>query len=329
MIDLIWAQDELLADEVVERLEAECGPDAEVLHVEPDGGDLPTMEEALFAPSLFSVTRLLVVRSAERLHASGTDRLIAASKRDAGGRVALVSVSERPPSRLVKDLGPHAKVHRLQRPRRGELVAWVTKRMKSAGLTPGRDAASALIETVGGSLRDMANAVDQLAIRSGKGAKVEQDDVVRQFEKSAEQPVWALFDALLSRDRHQRSFDVLHMLLDQGHDAMAVLFALVSQTRLVIRARSAIERSPGLGDSQLAQVLGVSPGRAGVVKRQASAISWDTLLRMYDLFAEADVELKGGEVASQAVMASPLPPVMVLERVLGGILSGHTESVHA
>lgn len=314
MIRLVWSQDELLAAEATAAACAEAGAGAEIVGLDADDG-LEGLEEALFAGSLFASRRVVVVRNAAGLPKSGVERLAAALHREGQpDAVVVVAVSERVPTQLVKALDDVAEVRRLERPRRGELAAWVTKRMKAAGLVPGPHAAATLVEAVGEGLRDLAGAIDQLALRAGRGARVERDNVLEHFALSGEQPIWVLFDAMV-RHEGPKAFDTLRRLLAAGDEPLPVLGAIVSQVRGVIRAKSILERG-AVRDGDLAKALSVSPGRAAVLRRQSSRLTWEWLLGVHRLCAEADVELKGGDDGSGAV----LPADVVLERLVAGAL---------
>lgn len=311
MIHLIWSQDELLATEATGEACASAG-EAEIVSIDAEEG-LDSLEEALFAGSLFAARRVVVVRNAEMLSKSGVERLAEALHREGQpDAVVIVAVTERVPSQLVGALGDVAQVQRISRPRRGELAAWVIKRMKAAGLNPGRDAATTLIEAVGESLRDLAQAIDQLALRERNGGRVERNDVLEHFSLAGEQPIWVLFDAIV-RHEGPKAFDTLRRLLAAGDEPLPVLGALVSQVRGIIRAKSLIERSP-VRDNELARALSVSEGRAAVLRRQSSRLSWEWLVQVHRLCADADHDLKGGEDGAV------LPPDVVLERLVAGAL---------
>ncbi len=311
MIQLIWSSDELLASEAAAEAFAKAGSEAEVLSLDAEGG-LESLDEALFAGSLFASKRVVVIRNAESLAKTGVERLSEALHREGlPDLVVVMAVSEKIPTQLLASLKDVAEVKRLERPRRGELVAWVGKRMKAAGLTPGREAAATLVEAVGEGLRDLDQAIDQMAVRAGRRGSVERDDVLQHFALSAEQPIWVLFDAIVKHEG-PKAFESLRRLLAHGDEPLPVLGAIVSQVRGVIRAKSALER----GEENLARALAVSEGRAAVLRRQSSRLTWDWLMGVHRLCAEADVELKGGDDGSGAV----LPPEVVLERLVAGAL---------
>jgi DNA polymerase-3 subunit delta len=318
-VHLILAEDEFLAGELVARLRTAMPPDTEEIRLDPESGDLPNLEEALFAQSLFASERFVVIEQAERLQAAGIKRLYDALARTPPATIAVIAVSERVPAALLKAVQTFAKTHRVPRPKRGELVNWVAKRLQAAGATHDRESPGLLVEALGSNLHDLARAIDQLTTRTNT---VTKDDVHAHFPRVAEQPVWALFDALGQGDG-RKAFRVLHALLDHGEDAIAILFPLVSQIRYVMRAKSAVERSPSLNESQLAQALGVSPGRAAVLRRQSARLSWEWLLRMHRLAAEADFDLKGGD---EVRIVGVLPPEIVLERLVDAALPA-TETV--
>ncbi|MEX2538263.1 MAG: DNA polymerase III subunit delta [Actinomycetota bacterium] len=312
MIRLVWSQDELLASEASEEAAAGLGADAEVVTIDADVS-IDGLEEALFAGSLFATTRLVVLRNAQTLNKSSIERLTTAlSSEGTPSDLLILAVAERVPTQLMTALKGSAEVVRLARPRRGELIAWVTKRMKRAGLTPGGEAAAALVDAVGETLRDLDQAIEQLALRGSSGS-VEKAQIVEHFASSSEQPIWILFDAIV---RHEggKAFDSLRRLFEHGDGPLPVLGALASQIRGVIRVKSLLERTPSLGDRDVASATGMSEGRAAVIRRQSPRLSWDWLLGMHRLLAQADYELKGGEDGAV------LPAEIVLERVVAGAL---------
>jgi DNA polymerase-3 subunit delta len=227
--------------------------------------------------------------------------------------VVITAVSERVPSPLLDAVKGVGDVARLPRPRRGELVNWVAKRLKRSGLNASREVAPTLVEALGDSLRDIAQAIDQLALRMGRGGRVERKDVLQHFTPHAEQPIWVLFDAIVKHDG-MKAFETLRRLLAHGDEPLPMLGALVSQVRGIIRAKSLVERSPQLRDADIAKALGITEGRAGVMRRQSSRLTWDWLLAVHRLLAQADFELKGGEDGAV------LPGEIILERVVAGAL---------
>lgn len=310
--ELIWTQDEFLAAEVVDGFVAGASESDEVLTLSCDA-DVTGLEEALFASSLFAAKRYVVIWKAEALRKTGIERIADALSKDTAADVVVVATSEYQPSQLIKSLQGIATLKRLARPRRGQLVSWVAKRVKAAGLNADNDVPGTLVEAVGEGLRDLAQAVDQLALRLGPGARLSRKDVLEHFSVSAEQPIWALLDAIV-RHEGPKAYDLLHRSLAQGDEPLAVLFGVVSQVRHLIRAKSVLERSPSMAEDALARALDVSPGRAAVLRRQVGRLSWEWLLGVHRLLADADFELKGGEDGAV------LPAEIVLERVLAGAL---------
>jgi len=312
VIRLVWAQDEFLGAELTDEVTAKAGPDDEVLALVCDGA-IPGLDEALFASSLFAKRRYVVIKKAETLRKAEIEHLAGALRSAAvDPDVMVVATSDVQPTQLIKALDDLATLTKLPRPRRGQLIAWVAQRMKLAGLQPDEQAAGTLVEAVGEGLRDLAQAVDQLALRLGSRSRVTRDDVLAHFSAQAEQPVWVLFDAIV-RHEGQKAFDTLRRSLRAGDAPLAVLGAIVSQVRYLIRAKSLIARGP-VGDDDMARTLGVSPGRAAVLRRQASRLSWPWLLGVHRLLADADFEIKGGEDGAV------LPAEIVLERVVAGAL---------
>jgi DNA polymerase III delta subunit len=102
--------------------------------------------------------------------------------------------------------------------------------------------------------------------------------------------------------------------LAHGDEPLPMLGTIVSQVRGIMRTKSLVERSAQLRDADVAKALGVTEGRAAVMRRQCSRLSWEWLVAVHRLCAEADFELKGGEDGAV------LPPEVVMERVVAGAL---------
>jgi DNA polymerase-3 subunit delta len=225
----------------------------------------------------------------------------------------VVAVAERTPTPLLNALKGIGQLTKLARPRRGELINWVNKRLKRSDVNAGRDVGATLVEALGENLRDIAQAIDQLALRAGKGGRVERDQVLEHFRPQAEQPIWVLFDAIVRHDG-VKAFETLRRQLAAGDEPLPMLGAIVSQIRGIIRTKSLVEQTAQLHEGDIAKALGVSEGRAAVMRKQSSRLSWDWLVAVHRLCAEADFELKGGEDGAV------LPPDVVMERVVAGAL---------
>jgi DNA polymerase III subunit delta len=313
VIKLIWSQDELLAGEAIEEAAAGVSSAGEVVSIDAEQG-VEGLEEAIFAGSLFTAERLVVIRNAQGLKKAQVEELSILLHRDVVPvDVIVVAVAERVTTQLIDALKDVAEVVRLSRPRRGELVNWVNKRLQRSGVKAERDVGATLVEALGENLLDLAQGIDQLALRAGKGSTIGRADVLQHFRPSAEQPMWVLFDAIVKHDGI-KAFETMRRLFAHGDDALPMLGAIVSQIRGIIRTKSIVERSPQLRDFDIAKALGVSEGRAAVMRRQCSRLSWDWLLSVHRLCAQADFELKGGEDGAV------LPSEVILERVVAGAL---------
>lgn len=311
---IVWSQDALLADELVEDAASALATDGEVVAIDADRG-LDGLEEAIFAGSLFASERLVVVRNVQGLRSKADlERLATAlSAPSVPSDVVVVAVAERTPTALLNALKGAGDVVRLARPRRGELINWVNKRLKRSGVNAGRDVGATLVEALGENLRDIAQAIDQLALRAGRGGSVDRDQVLEHFRPQAEQPIWVLFDAIVKHDG-MKAFETLRRQLAAGDEPLPMLGAIVSQIRGIIRTKSLVERAGALHEGDLAKALGVTEGRAAVMRKQSSRLSWEWLVAVHRLCAEADFELKGGEDGAV------LPPDVVMERVVAGAL---------
>lgn len=295
-IEIVWAPDSLLTDDAVASwLSRRTGAEVVRHNYLAD----PNLVDALTSASLFSDQRAAVVACPPKMDTEAAEALAAAlGATDMDVMVTLVS--ERAPATVLKKLEAVGRVHKLEAPKRWEVGKWVTARARKDGLKFDAKAAAALVELVGDDLRGLANALDQLRLRYGDKSVGEQE-VRRQFDASAQPPVWDLFDAMLARDS-AKAHRILGRLLGSGEDPMAILFAIASSVRALVKTKALGNPS----DSEISKTVGCSPGRAKVLKRQAGTADLDWLFGVLDACALADYEMKGG--ATDGPDAGRVPP---------------------
>lgn len=216
---------------------------------------------------------------------------------EAGGGVLQFTVERKKETELPKDV------------LRRELQA----RAASAGKRIQPEAAEAILQRAGASLRGFAEELDKLFTYVGDRPVVEPGDVEAAFGDRAEAHVFDLTDALGERDV-EKALKVLHALLAQGEDPLYLLNLLAGAVRGLIQAREVLEGplasrwQPDLDygafrarvwEPARAAAAGGEPGffalhpyRAYSVLRGASRFAMDDLVRAMALLFETDLRLK-------------------------------------
>jgi len=299
--------EEFLAGEALDRVrdETQADPLSEVVL---DSSAPPAeIAQSLGTPSLLGGKRLVVIREAESLKKDQIESLtpwLDAPSDDA--TLVLVASGRHRLSALVQGKGT---VVNLEAPKGRRLASWVKEQARSHGLALDERGAWALIEAIGADLRELDASLEQLATTHGGDAHIGAGEVRDAFARVADERVFVLTDAVGER-RTSTAMATLRKLLDQDEPPLLLLGALVAHVKRLLIAHSVT----GGGRRALAEALGLPDWRAERVGKQARSYREDELVRALTLLAEADVEMKGGD----------LPPEIALERAVLQILGPST-----
>jgi DNA polymerase-3 subunit delta len=291
--------EEFLVEEALQKVRAET--DADPLNEVTFGPRAPAAEvlNALSTASLLGGRRLVVIRDADDMLKEGVDALAGYFESPAPGSVLVLVAAGR--TKLDAAVARTGVRVALDAPKGRRLVGWIRRRASGHGLKVDDRAAWALIDSVGGELRDLDSSLIQLLSALGTGARVTGADVARAFPRNADQRIYVLTDAVGDR-RLPVAMTNLRRLLLQGEDPLVLLGALAAHMRRMLRARRYAE----MGTSAVADALGLPSWRAERLAKQARVYREAELVAAVGALAEADVEIKGGD----------LPPEAALERAV-------------
>lgn len=198
-VTLVTGKEEFLSQRTVDAVRrAVRGHDAEAEISETDGGDLTlaTLGD-LAAPSLFSSTRCVVVRSLENLPEESVAGLLdyAAAPVEDVALVLVHSGGQKGSGTLTKlrKLGAVTEVKSAEL-RPSELPGFVAAEVRGLRGSIEREAAEALITGVGADLRSLAAACHQL-VNDFPGETLSAERVKRYFGGRAEATSFAVADA--------------------------------------------------------------------------------------------------------------------------------------
>ncbi len=288
---MVGSEELLLAREVEAVVAAvrAADPQAEVTSVDGvDFGDEHVL--SLASPDLFGGSSVLVVRGVQHLSDAHTDA-IGAFAADPFDDTYLVAVHDGGnkarglPDRLA---GQGARVVKVVAPTRpAERMEFVQAEIRRVGGSSTAGAVRALVEAVGGGLRELSAAATQLVADTGVGL-VDEDVVARFHRGRAETTGFAVADAAIS-GRVADSLALLRAALDTGTAPVLLTSALASGLRDVARVRGGGSRSAG----QLARDLGMPPWKVEKSLRVARGWSDDGLAAGIAAVAVADAGVKG------------------------------------
>lgn len=296
--------EEFLTADALDRIRNETGSDplSEIDFEAPLSA--PDLIEALQTPSLLGGIRLVVVRNAEGLLKAEVDALT--GYLDAPSPEAVLVLIAAGRTKLDAAVKRYGEIISLDPPKGRRLAAWIRRQGRERGLRIDDRGAWALIDAVGGELRDLDGALSRLTTSLGAGGVVSQETVRTAFPRAAEQRIYVFTDAVGDR-RMPVAMGNLRRLLGQGEEPLVIFGALAGQVRRMLRAR----RIADSGARTVGDALALPSWRAERLSKQARMYREDELVAAMQTLAETDLELKGGD----------LPPEAALERAVIRILS--------
>lgn len=291
-VTLVLGDEELLVSRAVAavlRAARERDPSADVRDVAAATMDAGSLLD-LRTPSLFGELRVLVLRAVQDCADDVRDLLVPfVAEPLEGACLVLVHNGGQKGKRLVdaaKAAGatvvPCAKVDKL-----GDRLAFVQGEFDGAGVQVTAGACRAIVEAVGGDLRELSGACAQLA--DDTLGTVDEAAVSKFFRGRADASGFAVADRALEGDV-PGSLVELRQALTAGVDPVLVVAALARQLRTVAKVASA-----GRGRSDVvAKELKLAPWMVDKARRQSRGWAPDTLAAAHAAVAEADGEVKGG-----------------------------------
>ncbi len=205
--------------------------------------------------------------------------------------------------RWVKRVAEVGQLRVLEAPRRpAELRVWITEQLRARGKSAGSGAAAALADAIGPDLDRLGSEVEKLCLFVGERARVTADDVARITGQTRVLALYELTDAV-GDCRRGDALRMLGRLLDQGEAPLALVAALASHLRRLLRAAGCRPLNARTVQEQLA----VHPFAAERLVQQLRSFDAPRLRAALGVLRSADGALKG---------AVPLPPRTALEQAV-------------
>lgn len=292
-ITLVTGPEEFLSERSVQQVRAavrRADPEAELSETSADQLTMATLGD-LAAPSLFSATRCVVVRSFEDLPDESVDGLLdyAASPAE---DVALVLVhgGGQKGSGVLTKLRKAASVTEVKSAAltARDYPGFVVNELRSHKVKVDQDAAAFLVQAVGQDLRALSAAASQLA-SDFEGKPVTIEMVKTYFGGRAEAKSFAVADHALS-GRAARALEELRWALDGGTAPVLVTSAVAGSLRSLAKFKSAPR---GMREADLMREVGAPAWKLRTLREQANG--WDEagIARAIRVVAGADADIKG------------------------------------
>jgi DNA polymerase-3 subunit delta len=300
-VTLVVGEEEFLVDRTVREL-VEMARQA-MSQAGDGGGDVHDVEASalgpgelttLTSPSLFGGGSVVVVRAAQNAVKEVAAELVRFAKAPSPDAVVILAHAGGAKGKaLVTDL-KKAGVPVLERPkvsRASERADFVKAEFRRAGRQADQGAVQALLDSIGGDLRELASAVDQLA--ADTEGRINASVVARYYRGRAEATGFSVADHAVE-GRLPEALEQLRWALATGTAPVLITSALANGVRLLGRVGAAGNKN----SMSLAAEVGAPPWKVDQVKRQLRAWHPSGVAVALQAAAEADAQVKGDSVSA-------------------------------
>lgn len=291
-VTLAVGQEDLLLDRAVAQVVAA----ARAVDADTDVRDLasdalrPGGLAELTSPSLFAERKVIVVRAAQDLAADTIKDVKAFVESPAEEIVLVLLHAGGARGKGLLDAVRKAGAREVACPKMtkpADRLAFVRAEFRALGRSATPEACQALVDSLGGDLRELASACSQLA--ADVEGTIDQAVVARYYTGRAEATGFEVADLAVT-GRTAEALERLRWALAVGQPLPGITFALASGVRAIGRLATA-PRGARPGD--LARELGMPPWKIDRVRQQTRGWSADGVAVALRAVAEADAAVKG------------------------------------
>jgi DNA polymerase III subunit delta len=295
---LIVGDDPYLVERAQGKLTEGVG-EASISVFGPDD-DFQMVMQALHTPSMFEDLRFVVLDGIDSFPAEAQRQVVAYLGSPSPGTVLVLTGGKASPQ-LTAAARSAGRVIDAAKGKRSDLMGWVRQQLTGKGLRSTGEGIAALVDAVGEERTALSQAIEELALALPPKSRVDPARVGEHFRGRADVKVFAFIDAVAQRQAGP-ALEALHYLLARQEPAQRLFWTLSRYFRMLLIAGE----SPV---SQVAATLGIPSWRAEKLVQQARGFKSDSLVRAYQILAEADLKLK----------SSVEPEVLTLERAVVAI----------
>lgn len=294
-------------DAIVAKVVGDGDPEFAVSSYSGDKLDLSTVRNELETLPMFAPCRVVVVDAADPFVTANRESLERYFAKPSSAGVLILDVKTFPETtKLAKALTDGAKLA-CKPPPPGKLIEWCCTWAKAGHKKRlGRDAAGLLVDLVGGSMGQLDQELEKLAVAIGERPEIALEDVDKLVGRSRTANVFHILDAV-GDGKPAAAIGILHRLYDEGEVPLAILGALTSNLRKLATVGRLVAMGQSLGPAMDAAGVASWPQARQSAERQVKHLGIRRLKEIPDWLIEINLGLKGG---------NPLPEKMQLERLL-------------
>lgn len=172
-----------------------------------------------------------------------------------------------------------------------ELPQWARQRGSELGINLDAAAAKTLVGIVGDRQQRLSRELEKLALSLDEGEHVDAEMVLELCANSAERNVWALSDALISKQTRKAVYSWLE-LEHQGESAGSVVGTGAWRLRMAVDAAERLEA--GESASTIKRSLRMPPKKADQLLRDLQSVEVEELRDALASLAKLELATRGG-----------------------------------
>jgi DNA polymerase-3 subunit delta len=254
---------------------------------------------------MFAKMRLVIARGLDTVKADEMEPLLAYLP-DPNPRSCLILLAgEKVDGRLraFQALKKKGYLHEFARLKDRELATWIAREAKRRGTAMDADAADALANAAGSDLGCLSQAIEQLELYAGKGARITRAQVEDLIPETRERGVFELTKAI-GAGEVERALALLTNMLRNRQSPLAIQAMLLRQLRQIWRAKEL--GTAGASRNEMASAIGLPPYFLDDILTPARRMSAIALKRSFDRLYVADRRFKSTRADLHDVQISRL-----------------------
>ncbi|MDQ0216805.1 DNA polymerase-3 subunit delta [Oikeobacillus pervagus] len=201
--------------------------------------------------------------------------------------------------KLTKLLKKKATVLEAKKLNEQELKKWIVEIAKRNEIEMSNEAIEQLLILAGTDLLQLTNEVEKLSLYASNTGKIDVEMVQKLTSRSLEQDIFSIVDRILKR-KIDEALRIYYDLLKQKEEPIKILAIIASQFRLIYQVKELSRR--GYGQPQIAGAIKVHPFRVKLAAGQARDFSEQELMRIIDLLAQCDYEMKTSSMKKEMII---------------------------
>lgn len=177
-----------------------------------------------------------------------------------------------------------------------EFVGWVIRQFSQNNLKIGQRVAQTFLSRTGTNLINASNEIDKLLLYCMDKDEVTEEDVINLTTKELEQDIFSFTNAIMEKNKMKAIEVYRDLVATNKFEPVQLLITSSNNLKDCYLVKLLMEQN--YKQNQIAESLGVSPGRAYYLMRDARSLDKERAAELIKKFAELDFKIKSGQIES-------------------------------